>query len=257
MTATNLKAHRGINNKIVFRALGPDRVPYDITCGQEVYARIFDTENNKIVLEKLCTLGPAKGIISFELNGGDLANIHSGLYKLVLIRTEEFIADVPDYYIEKPMFVDFDDNVAMTLEITDQAQHDPKQSVIILEKDWTPDLFMPHTGRPIPRYYSRRIPGSKILNHVDALHSFSVYTENFTGVLEIFGSLEEAPSPGIGDERWFKIYPTSMSQDIEYFGYTGTTAWTFGANFLWIKFRYTPSMEIKDPGKIVKLIVRT
>ena len=89
------------------------------------------------------------------------------------------------------------------------------------------------------------------------MHSFSTYTQNFTGILEIWGSLEETPDPYQSSARWFKIYPTSMSTDIEFIGYTGTQAWTFAANFMWLKFRYIPSTQVLDPGALLKLIVRT
>jgi len=75
--------------------------------------------------------------------------------------------------------------------------------------------------------------------------------------LQIWGSLEETPDPYQSQTRWFKIYPTSMSQDIEFIKYSGTQAWTFSANFLWLKFRMIPSTQVIDPGIMQKLIVRT
>jgi hypothetical protein len=96
-----------------------------------------------------------------------------------------------------------------------------------------------------------------VLNHKDGVHSFSTYTKNFTGVLEIWGSLEETPDPYLNHTRWFKIFPSSMSVDIEFIGYTGTQAWTFDANVMWLRFRYFPSQAVLDPGILEKLIVRT
>ena len=250
-------AHKGIDNKIIFRALGPDRVPYDVSCGQQVYARIMDPDNRKIVLEKLCRLGPAKGIITLELDGGDIALVAPGIYTMVLIRTESFVAGVADYYVEKPLYSDMYDNVQMEIEITEQAFKAPLKSFTLEPKDWTPDLTVPTVGPVTPSFYSPRIPGGRVLNHINSVHSFSTYTQNFTGILEIWGSLEEAPDPYLSSTRWFKIYPTSMSRDIEFIGYTGTQAWTFSANFMWLKFRYIPSTQVLDPGIMLKLIART
>jgi hypothetical protein len=257
MSKTPIRVHKGIDNKVIFRALGPDRTPYKIACNQQVYARIIDPENRSITIEKLCTLGPAHGIITLELDAGDLAYVHAGLYDLVLIRTEEFVSNVPDYYIEKPLFSDFDNNVSMKLEITEQALKPLQPSHVVLPENWTPDIMVPTFGPPTPCFYTSRIPGARVLNHNGAVHSFSTYTTNFTGVLEIWATLEESPGPYLDDRRWFKIYPSSMSQDIQYIGYTGTQAWTFAANFMWIKFRYYPSQEVLDPGTMNKLIVRT
>jgi hypothetical protein len=256
MNKNPIKAHKGLDNKIVFRALGPDRVPFDIACNQQVYARIIDPENRKIICEKLCTLGPAKGIITLNLDGGDIIDAHPGLYNMVLVRTEQFVVGEPGYYVELPIFTDYTDNVSMTLEITEQAFKAPLPSVTLEPKDWTPDIIMSSFMAPAPCFYSVRIAGGRVLNHKESVHSFSTYTENFTGRLEIWGTLEETPDPYLDATRWFKIYPSTMSVDVEYFGYTGTQAWTFSANFMWLKFRYFPSTDVLDPGVMKKLIVR-
>ena len=191
------------------------------------------------------------------LNSGDIVDIAAGLYTMVLIRTENFVANVPGYYVEKPLYSDTNDNVSMQIEITEQALKTPQPSITLEPKDWTPDILSPTTGAPRPCFYTQRIPGSRVLNHKESVHSFSTYTENFTGVLEIWGTLEETPDAYLDDNRWFKIFPSTMSHDIEYIGYTGTQAWTFSANCMWLKFRYFPSTEVLDPGLFKKLIVRT
>ena len=257
MNKNPIKAHKGIDNKIIFRALGPDRVCVDIACGQQVYARIIDPDNRKVVLEKLCRLGPAKGVVTLELDSGDIALIAPGLYTMAMIRTEDFIDKVADYYIEKPMYSDYNNNVEMELVITEQAFKSPLPSITYTPRDWTPDITIATFGPVTPSFYTGRIPGGRVLNHINSVHSFSTYTKHFTGILQIWGSLEETPDAYQSESRWFKIYPTSMSQDIEFIGYTGTQAWTFSANFMWLKFRYIPSTAVLDPGILQKLIVRT
>jgi hypothetical protein len=257
MNNRTMKIHKGVDNKLYFRVLGPDRVPIDVSCNQQVYARLIDPDNRKVVLETLCTLGPAKGLVTVSIDSGDIAFLHAGLYNMVLIRTQDFISNVPDYYIERPLFSDYDDNIVLKVEVTEQAFKAPLPSYTILEKDWTPDMMIPVMGPPIKCFYTERIPAGRVQNHIDSVHSFSVYTEKAIGTLEIFGTLEETPDPYLNPTRWFKIYPSSMSNDIEYRNYTGTQAWTFSANFLWLKFRWIPSQQVLDPGKLKKLIVRT
>lgn len=254
---TPLKIHKGLDNELIFRVLNPDRSPYDIACTQQVYARIIDPDNRKVVLEKLARLGPAKGIITVKLDAGDITDIHAGLFEIVLIRTENFVENIPGYYIEKPLYSDMNDNVAMQLQITEQAFKSPLPSVTLYPENWTPDILVSTALAPAPCFYTPRIPGARVLNHKESVHSFSTYTENFTGILEIWGTLEESPDPYLNDARWFKIYPSSMSVDIEYTGYTGTMAWTFSANCMWLKFRYFPSTAVLNPGVMKKLIVRT
>lgn len=256
MSKNPIKAHKGLDNSIVFRALGPDRVPYNIAANQEVYARIIDPDNRTVVLEKLCRLGPSKGLITLELDSGDIAPLHAGLYNMVLIRTKEFISGVADYYRELPLFSDYDSNVAMEIEITQQAFKTPVDSFTVLAPDWTPDLIVPVNGPRINCFYTSRIPGARVMNHIFSVHSFSTYTRNFTGILEIFGSLEENPDAYLNSSRWFLINPASDNRFIEYTAYTGTQHWTFTADIMWLKFRLTPSTSVEDPGEMVKLIVR-
>jgi hypothetical protein len=254
---TPLRVHKGIDNKLIFRALGPDRAPVDIACNQQVYGRIVDVENQKVVLEKLCNLGPAKGLITLELNSGDIALIHAGLYEFVMIRTQNFVENIPGVYIERPLFSDLNDNVSMQIDITEQAFKAPLEPITIRPKDWTPDIIISPYTAPMPCFYSQRIPGGRILNHIDSVHTFSTYTTNATGILQIWGSLEETPDPYLSESRWFRIYPSTMATNIEYIGYTGTQAWTFQANFMWLKFRWIPSRQVLNPGILEKLIVRT
>jgi hypothetical protein len=257
MIKNPIKAHKGIDNKLIFRALGPDRSPANIACDQQVFIRIIDPSNRMIVLEKLCRLGPAKGLITVVLDAGDIVDVHAGLYEMVLIRTEQFVAGVNDYIVQKPLYSDMYDNITMEIEITEQAFKAPLAPVTLYPKDWTPDILVPTFGPPTPCFYSPRIPGARVQNHKESVHTFSTYTKNFTGTLEIWGSLEETPDPYMNHARWFKIFPSTMSTDIEFIQYTGTQAWTFSADFMWLKFRYFPSTEVLDPGIMAKLMVRT
>lgn len=256
MSKNPIRVHKGIDNNVIFRVLGPDRVPFDVQCGQEVYARVIDVDNDTVVLEKLCKLGPAKGIIQLELNAGDIVDIPAATYQLVMIRTEPFAEGFPGYNKNLPLYSDINDNVAMELVITAQAVSNPVPSIVYTPEMWTPDIYAPINGFPQPCFYTGRIPGSRVLNHKDGVHTFSTYTHNFTGTLQLWGTLDETPDPYLDTSRWFKIYPSSMSADIDYFTYTGTQSWSFEANFMWLKFRYLPSTSVRDPGQFLKLIVR-
>jgi hypothetical protein len=256
MVKNTIRAHKGVDNKIIFRALGPDRAPAPIAGSQQVYARIVDPTNRKIVLEKLCRLGPATGLITLMLDSGDIVDVHAGLYEMVLIRTEQFIVGVNDYILQKPLYSDTNDNISMEIEITEQAFKAPLEPLILRPGDWTPDIQVSTLGPPTPCFYSRRIPGARVMNHKDSVHTFSTYTQNFTGILELWGSLEETPDAYLNHTRWFKIYPSTMSVDIEFFSYTGTQAWTFQQGALWYKLRYFPSQAVLDPGVMQKVIFR-
>ena len=256
MNKNPVKVHKGLDNDVIFRVLGPDRVPYAIGCDEEVYGRIIDTDNQTIIFEKLCRLGPAKGIIHFELDSGDIVDIPAATYKLVILRISNFAKGYPGYNIAKPLFSDLYDNVSMELEITDQAIANPVPSIVYEPKHWTPDRFQPPTGFPINSFYTGRIPGSRVLNHKESIHTFSTFTECFTGVLQVWGTLDETPDAYLDNSRWFPIFPSSTGVDIQYINYTGTQYWSFTGNYMWLKFRYIPSTDVLNPGIFRKLIVR-
>jgi len=256
MNTKPIKVHKGLDNRLMFRVLSPDRTVVNIAAFEQVYARVVNPDNRTIMLEKLCTLGPAKGLIILELDGGDLSHIPPGTFEIVLIRTQEFVNNIPGYYVEKPLYSDLNDNVAMQIEVTEQAFKAPLKAITLYPEDWTPDFIVPVFGPATACFYSSRMPGARILNHIDSVHSFSVKTTRFTGWLQIFGSLEEAPDPYLNDTRWFPVYPSTMSQQIEFINYTGTTAYTFAQGALWYKFRYVPSTQVLNPGTLDKLIFR-
>lgn len=257
MVNNDITIHKGVDNRVVFRVLGPDRSPVNM-CQYQLMARVNDTSNGTIVLEKPVSQGSVKGTLFLELDSGDITDIHAGTYGLVIIATQPFVTGQHELgaTIERPLFIDQYSNVSMILNITDQALHDPVPSVVLCESDWTGDSFFPVYGPPSFGFYSKAIAGGRVLNHRSSIHTFSTYTENFTGVLELYGTLDETPTAYLDSTRWFKIYPSTMSQDIIFTEYTGTQAWAFQCNAMWLKFRYFPSTQVPDPGKMKKIIFR-
>ena len=273
MNKRNLKIHKGVDNHLKFRVFDPDRKPVKLM-NVDVYARLVSCTTREIVLEKRCRLGTATGMLFLDILEGDIKDKAIGLHEIVIIRSKEFVANQPDEYILDPFFTDFDGNVVATAEITDQGQTDPVDSHYLYPADWTnsseltspvPPYCGPQPakqlvqrkahGAPFPYYYSKAIPGGRVRNHINGTHTFSVYAENFTGVLEILGTLEETP-PAIESNAWFRINPSTMTDFVQFINFSGTEAFFFQGNFMWLRFRYTPDTNVTDPGSLKKIIVR-
>jgi hypothetical protein len=252
----NLKLHKGVDNELIFRVLDPNRTPVDMSCDYQIYGRIIDTDTGVIVLEKLCRLGPAKGIIKFIVDAGDFESVPSGMYSMVLIASKPFVTGSLDQFTDHALYSDMNNNVAMDLEITEQAFRGPLPEIVYTPSDWTGDIIVPVNGPPVPGFYTGRIPGARVQNHRSSVHTFSTYTTAFTGTLYIWGTLSESPDPYLSKNRWFKIYPSASAQDIQYTKYTGTQAWSFTADVMWLQFGYVPSLSTKTPGTLNKLIIR-
>lgn len=250
-----MKAHKGLDNKLVFRVFGPDRIPFDVAAKNKVYARITHTETNVTILEKICKLGPAKGIITLELDGGDIEDAVPGIYHISLIRTSDFVYGSSESVIEKPIYTDMENNVVLELQITDQAYKQPARDIVITKDDWTPDSTPGLYYQQDPCYYSKRIPGARVLNHKESIHSLATTACNFTGVLEIWGTLEEDPDPNVSD-RWFKINPEEGHDALCFNNHTGTDAWSFVGNFMWMKLKLIPAKSHFNAGEMVKVSIR-
>jgi len=267
-----LKVHKGIDNHLKFRVFDPDRKPVKLF--HEVYARLVSCTSRETVLEKKCRLGTATGMLFLDIDEGDIKDKSPGLYEMIIIRSKEFVVGQPDEYIFDPFFTDFDGNIVATVEITEQGQQEPMPSIVISQDDWTYSTHLgfsttvycgprpahssspSNTGAPTKFGYSRAIPGGRVRNHINGTHTFSVYAEGFTGTLEIMGTLEETPNADMESNSWFIINPSSLNDYIKFINFTGTEAFFFKGNFMWLRFRLTPDENILENGQLKKIIVR-
>lgn len=261
MNRREIKVHKGLDNTLKFRVFDPDRNPVNI-CNYQLFGRLFNTENRELVLEKPCRTTTAKGMVFLDLNEGDIANIAKGLYDLVIVGQKDFVPGVIGESTTTPFYSDFVNNIVQTVLITDQAERVPRPSYIIGETDWTMQRVRAENSPSaiIDQFYSSTIPANRVQNHINGTHSFSVYTDQdnkFTGTLEILGTLDQNPQSDPSTDHWFNIEVVTGSQDLEFINFFGTDAFTFNANVMFLKFRYTPSVEVENPGLLKKIIVRS
>lgn len=248
-----------MDNKISFRVFDPDRKPFNIRGFGDIYARVTDIQNNTIVLERKARVGSSIGTLHIEFDEGDLTDIPVGKYSMVIYGQDPFISGQIgiDEYTSKPFYTDFDANIKLTLEVTEQGQRDPIPPIEILEDDWTPFRYLPNDqSLPVEAYYSQAINGARVKNHLNSIHTFSIQGDNFTGNLSIYGTLEQQPAASVEDPAWFRIFLSATQNTVIMENFTGIDAFTFASNVMWLKFVYTPSTEVEDPGVLKKLIVR-
>ena len=154
--------------------------------------------------------------------------------------------------VNTPFFTDNAGDIVATVEIVDSADVTPMESVVLLPENWTITTSETTGYR---RYLSSAIPGARIKNHLHATHSFSVATTGFTGTLRVYATLDHIPSGSPSD--YFPVDITSGTQTITFSNFTGITAHTFEANFMWLIFIYETENILDDSnGTLDKLIVR-
>lgn len=233
-----VKIHKGMDNEVYFRAIDNANAPYDL-CHCEITARVYNNKTKEQILDLPCRVLSKVGGIQLSVNEADLVAVPPGLYSMVLVCFDH------TFHTNVPFYSDFDENVEFTLEITEQAQREPIESKVV--EDWS---MLQVDGKD--SYVSSAIPSSRVTNTLHNLHNFSVYSDNYTGTLEVFATLNMTPDPDLA-VGWVQIPILGLDEDyIQFNNFSGTRLFTFEGNYMWIKLRYTP-----DDGDIQKIIVRS
>jgi hypothetical protein len=242
-----------VDNQIRFRVLNPDRKRVSVD-HFSIRARLISSENKERVLERYAdVLTTNKGDVRLTIYEGDLVNIAPGFYTLIVTGQEALVpGNNESGNINTPFFTDNAGDIVATIEVVDSADVTPMESVELLEDNW---LVVSDPGLPGTKTYSSSaIPGARVQNHLNAVHSFSVKTTAFTGTLELRATLELQPPTDLAN--WFPVDITTGSQIITFDNYTGLTSHTFEANFMWLKFIYRPDTNLEDYGTIDKVLLR-
>lgn len=254
MNKRNIKMHKGTDNTVYFKTFSPAGQPSNIS-HYTVYGRLIDANTGEQLVERMCVQGVNTGTMSLTFNEGDITDIEPGLYSLVLIGQEDFIQGVAGEVTSTPFFTDFDSNVTATVEITEQAQRTPLPSYEITS--WTENRIDNGVNPGLSSMFvSAAIPSSRVSNHVNNVHTFSVETTSYYGTLAVYGTLDATPNPGL-DRGWFTISVLDLDEDfIEFVNVTGNNYFTFEGNYMYLKFVYTPSVGAIQPGTVDKITIR-
>ena len=239
MNRNTIKLHRGVDNEIRFRILNQDRKPVDIN-HLEVVAVMTNPENGERMLTKLLGNSPRKGFAQLRINEGDLMDIPPGYYNLVILGQEDLVPGQPEEVIRTPFYTDIGDNIVASVEVLASADPGPVPSYKIQTGDWRLLQQPSGTGADaIDEYLTSAIPAGRVRNHRNGLHTVAVFTDGFSGTLQVMATLDLQPPED--PRRWFPVDITSGTNLLEFNNYTGSTSFTFTANFTWLTF-------IKRPG---------
>ncbi len=227
------KLAKGVSNSIQFNFLNGDQRPIDVSTKTFVF-KMFDYATNKEVISKELDIiddGETfnlKGKTQLALSGAELpVSFKPGTYTYTILeqKNTELI----------PAYIDGASSLHGKLEVVDGiiARFVPSEELIFLQGQ--NNIY---TSGPIST--NRDGKGN------NSLHSIQAYFTNFTGNLEIRGSLaNEAPA------TWDACTPITTES---YSGETGTVGITVNDldNINYLMFRYT-----KNVGSIDKILYRS
>lgn len=246
----NIKIHKGVDNQIRFRVMNLDRKPVSVD-HLSIRARLVNKENGERVFDRFANLASYKGDFSLPIYEGDLVNIAPGFYDLVVTGEEPFVPQLEiGENMQVPFYVDGAHNIVAKVEVVASADPTPWPSTILTEDNWT---IRSEPGYPLS-YYSSAIPGSRLKNHMNAVHTFAAYTTEFTGTLQVRATLELQPPDD--PNNFFSVDINSSTDRIVFENYTGVTSHTFEANFMWLIFVYTKDPNVIDNGTLDKVVIR-
>ena len=103
-----------------------------------------------------------------------------------------------------------------------------RTSVQMLSKDTAgASITLPFSGASVT---SSNVPADSYYGFSDGIHTVGVTLDGYTGSIAIEGTL--AKTPGAND--WFRI-PLGGVNAVPFTTHTGTTAYTFTGNYLYIR----------------------
>lgn len=246
-----IKMHKGVDNQVRFRVLNPDRKPVSVD-HLSIRVRFISNENQERVLDRFADLVPnSKGDVRLTIYEADLVDIAAGFYSMIVTGEEALVPGLTTgENVQTPFFLDNAGDIVATVEILASADVTPRQSVELLPDNWT---ITNETDAPVT-FRSSAIPGARLQNYTNSVHSFSAATTGFTGTLEVRATLDHIP-PGDPND-YFRIDITSGTNIITFDDFTGITAHTFDANFMWLIFIYAPDASLPENGTMDKVLVR-
>lgn len=247
-----IRLHKGVDNQIRFRIRNLDRKPVSVD-HLSLRARLINIENGERVFEKYANLATVKGDAYLPVFEGDLMNVAPGFYNLVITGEEALVPQLEiGENMQTPFFVDGESNIVAKVEVLASADMTPWPSTVIGPDNWTPKY---DAGSPA-RFFSSAIPGARIKNHMGGLHTFAAYATEFTGTLQAVATLELQPPDDLN--HYFPIDISSGTNIVEFTNFTGIAAYSFEANFMWLRFIYTdPNYDVNDVVvRLDKVVVR-
>lgn len=257
-----LKLHRGTDNHIEFRVFDLDRKPVNTRHLQTV-AHLVNPQNGETVLRKLIRTTNNTGRLQMSVTEGDLVRIPPGYYNLTVQGEQELIPDTQGELYRTPFYTDVSHNTVLSVEVLPSADPGPQPSATITADDWRLVQVGNGSGLDTDEYRTSAIAGSRVRNHINALHTMAVFATDFTGSLQVLATLDLQPPEDL--RRWFPVDLTTGTNVIEFSDYTGSISFTFTANFTWLTFVKRPdwfpedsAFQSVDPntGTIDKIILR-
>lgn len=225
MNPRHVVVHRGLTNTIYFNIRDRDRRLQTITTDQ-IRCYITDPTTRRRVVSKLLTPDQLeKGIAKLSLLEGDIINLVPGLYHCYFTITR-------DESHEEPLYSNQKNDIAFTIEVTDQAYSYP-----VPTQEANANILISNSGNANV-YATSNLTGNLDRNFLNGQHTMAFYTQGYTGNITIqASSLPYSPDTSISSTDWFDIQTYTFSNVSPS---TGIFHSNFKSAVSWIRVVNTP-----------------
>jgi len=266
MNLKKLQAHKGLTNEIFFIVRDRDRKMQNVF-SQRLMAYIMDPISKRRVLSKLIEPTSEIGRVKLTLLPAELEGLHSGTYVMNVTRSTTNVGDTHtrvvawdsvthnQYVLPEelnqlalgsysmdvtrtilgttdvyPVYSDQDNNIRFDIEITDQLGLEPVPTQSTNRFMQTANVTL---GDNTNIYVCDPLQGNQSYNFVNAQHTIAVYTDTYTGNIEVHATcMPNAPSDN--GKEWFVVTKIPLAN------VSGVTPYTFQVNANWIRIAHTP-----------------
>jgi hypothetical protein len=203
----NLKIYRSVDNRIDLQVRNSDQKAADVT-GSVLVFNIITREGKDLILKKDCvSISPSNGRFYVTFTKEELNDIESGFYSYSIINEVRTTIDSDEYRVTSKtvMYQDSQYGAISTLEISGDVLGETEPSIEVNKFEY---INPATTGYPDPEYYTSSIIDTVGITQVaQSLHTFQIYSTNYTGTVKIQGSLSEGGAPRI----WTDIETLALS----------------------------------------------
>lgn len=283
LESSTIKIHRGANMPLEFVLFDADSKPITVGAGKHLELRITNARTRKTIstqrLEKVVTLtqqskagaltpsvrgnNTKRSIYRAVISASDTADVSPGSHYIWTVLMQDTFASAEYFYTNRGH------NTTGEVHILDNAFPQMEASEIITPENFLmnekPDLmdeFIVGDSTNVhkfswKKYTSSAISGDAFNDASDGLHTTAFYTDNFSGVVQLQGTLENMPPDSIAEHRWFNIPAQSGQVNVEFQENTSITPMNYIGNFMWIRVVYYKMEPNKgDNGTITRVVLR-
>lgn len=265
-----LMAYRSVDNRIDLQIRNSDEKKYNIT-GCTVVFNIINKENSDLVLSKDCSVDDlTTGRVYVILTADELTELEPGFYSYSITKEVRQTVDSTDYKVtsRSPLYFDPHYGAMGNLEIMGDVLGTPYNTIEVYkfnkDIDWDSLAYMSDDTEqfknPRPNYnqtntsnnvfdelhYSSIIDLKPNMQTPSSLHTLQFYFKNYTGTVEIQGSLADGGTPSA--DSWFVL---------QTFDITSTDSNIFKnqtGKYNWFRVKHCPTRE--NAGSLDKILVR-